>query len=131
MLSYNDEDDAVSVVLYGPAPGGMLALLIDRGRPHIVVFPRSRRRSKDRHGVAFVPAGKLLPPRGAWARAKRAALGDRREAFENAALDSGILTPQLNGVWDLIRRKGSRAPSGRARKPRRTITRKPVAEVAS
>jgi hypothetical protein len=102
--------DMSSVMLLGPGGLPRITLVIDRDRPRLIVFPRGARH---RSMVALVPFHKQPEPR-AWARAMRAARGNKRPAFEGAALDAGFLTPEMPKLWNFVRRKVRRAAKRKA-----------------
>jgi len=116
-LSFQDPDRRPSMLLYGPSGQLRVCLMIDRDRPRLIVFPRS----SSRHDVALVPFKKSGQDKRAsrtWSRVVRAVEAGKREAFEEAALDTGFLSGELPGLWAWARKsvKGRR---------RGTITRKP------
>ncbi len=86
--------------------------MIDRDRPSLSVCPRGARK---RSVIVPVPFHKMAEP-AAWSRVLRAAKGNKRAAFESAALDAGCVTPELPKLWNFLRRKVRRRPGRAARK---------------
>lgn len=102
-------EDTPSVAFMGARGHLRIFLSVDRDRPCMNVIPRGARK---RSVVAVVPFHKL-PESPAWARAMRAARGNRRAAFGEAALDAGFISPELPKLWNFVRRKLRRGAAKR------------------